>query len=184
MVDEVEDRLFPFFNGVGGEQIAPRNFSENRRGGEVGCNHPHDRECRVMRIDPAEFSGGNGFANRACELVEERPQVLANHPIEVARFLHDFPLNETRIIRVRGEKFEIAEDEGSKVPARRRAFLGRRVDGGPKLAKQIFEDRAMQLVFVPEVVVQHRFIGVSCRRDLVRPGPRHTVRSEMRLRSG
>jgi hypothetical protein len=52
------------------------------------------------------------------------------------------------------------------------------------LAKEIFKDGAMEAALVPEVVVEHRLIGMGFGSDLVRARTGHALRRKMALGGG
>ena len=174
MIYKVKHGTLSLLNRTRRQQAISDNLPQDGCGGEIGCDHANDRECRVMFVHVTERATRNSFLDRACELGVERTQVLADDAIEVARSLHGLSLDQPGIVRVRRQKIEIAHNERSKLFSRRSMFLWRCVCGA-KLPKKVLEYGLVQAALVAEIVVEHCFVRVRRCRNLIRPRSGHAL---------
>ncbi len=85
---------------------------------------------------------------------------------------------------MRGEKIEIALDEGAESFARRFACVRRGLGAARQLAEKIFEHGPMQPPLIPEVVVEHGLVRAGRRGDFVGARPGQALRGKMLLGGG
>src|SRR5580704_1072080 len=130
------------------------DLSHHRRGGKIkGCCAEH-RECRLTRIDFAKFAGRYAVGDQAGKVLEKRLEVFAGDPFNLWRGVHRFPLHQARVVRVCRKEIEVPVYPGAQ-PITGRGIGGRwRIDDLAELAKEIFEDGAMEAALVAKVVVE------------------------------
>ena len=124
MIQKIEQRPLAGFQSLRKEQIVSHDFAQNRGGGEVGGGHPQNAKRGMVWIYGTNFTSFDALLNGADQLIVKGPQIPANDPGEISRRLHRFPLDEPRIIRMRGEKIEISGYQSVQAVAGREFCAG------------------------------------------------------------
>ncbi len=184
MLEKIQKRKPPCFDGLRSEQFVADHVFHHRRGGEVEGRCAKHGECGVLGIYLSKFSGRDAVFDQAAKLLEERTKIFLRNPFDFRRGIHRFALHQARIIRMALEKSEVTIHPGAKPLARRGIGSGRRVNDFSELAEKVFEDGAMKASFVSEIIIEHRFVRVGVGGDFVGASSGHALRGEMPLGGG
>ena len=181
--DEIEQRPPARFERVLGKKIAPNDRSHHWCGSKIKSRGPEHGKGRLAWIHFAKLAGQYALGNQAGKVLEKRLERFAGDPFDFGSRVHRFALNQTRIVRMCGEKIEVPVDPCAQAIAGLGVGGERRIDHFAKLTKEIFEDRAMEAALVAKVVVEHRLIGAGVGSDFVGASAGHALGGKMVLGS-
>ncbi len=184
MPEKIHHRALACLHGLWREQVALYHVAHNAGRSEIGRrNSQRDHGC-LVGVYLAKFTRLNRFLRRVCQPLVQRPEIFLRHPLKVVARFHRFPLDQSRIVRMRGQKIEVPVHAAEEFIARRKFLGGRRQNSRPQLPQEILEHCAVQTALVSEVVVEHRLVRMRRRRDFLRPRSRQPLRCKLPLGSG
>ena len=180
MIQKIEERTLTGDERLGGHQVVPRDMAQDRSRGKIGSGHAHNGEGCLVRINVAEFTGADSFFQCANQAIVRGTKMFLHDPFEILGGFHCFALHQPWIVWVRSQKIEIAGDKFEQTLMWRfRRACGGSINSHAKLAKKIFQYRAMKAALIAEIVIKHRFVGSCGSRNFFGACASHPLRGEM-----